>query len=103
VHICHDMALASRPTHLTKGKEALAMNARAAREFPIGARVLVHDFGVHSGRVVEHDPIVALSLGWGLRTETRVREGWIAVRLDAGKTWNGTPEHLRLIAADAAA
>jgi hypothetical protein len=73
-------------------------------KFPIGARVLIHDFGTHSGRVVEHDPIVSLSLGWGLPEVAKVREGWFAVRLDKGeRTWNGTPDHLELIAADAAA
>lgn len=71
----------------------------AAHDFPINSRVLVRNFGTHKGTVVDHDPIVCLPAGWGRGEETRERKGWVAVRLDSGRSWAGTPDHLQILLA----
>lgn len=51
---------------------------------PIGARVTVHQFGVHRGVVTEHEPEVVLQSG-----ARSCIPDWVRVVLDDGRTWSG--------------
>lgn len=72
------------------------------KDFPVGARVRVFSMGVHKGVVVEHNPVVNLPISLGV-WEIKRCEGWVRVRLDDDRDWNGTPDHLDLIAASSPA
>lgn len=55
--------------------------------FAPGDRVTVHSFGAHAGTVTGLDPVMTV------QGRTWQAKGWVTVRLDDGRTWNGTPAH----------